>query len=98
MPLVALSAEAIEDLARLSEFLAASDPAAAAGTGPLIVNALRILETHPHIGSAADDNTRDLVISRGRTGYVARYTFDPVADRGVVHTIRHQGEIGLDED
>jgi hypothetical protein len=41
---------------------------------------------------------RELVISRGRTGYVALYTYDKERDRVWIKTIRHQREGGFDED
>jgi hypothetical protein len=41
------------------------------------------------------------VISRGRTGYVALYSFEPGQDTVLILAIRHQREAGfreLDED
>lgn len=96
MASVILSDEAIADLSRLAHFLADSDPAAAAATGPLIIGALRLLETHPRIGTRSE-NGRYLVISRGASGYVAHYVYDPVSDRVVVHAVRHQRESGLED-
>jgi plasmid stabilization system protein ParE len=40
-------------------------------------------------------NLRELVISKGRTGYVALYRYLPEQDRVDVLAIRHQRESGL---
>ena len=86
----------IEDLARLAEFLA-EDKAMAAATGPLILEALGILESHPLIGASVAGPLRQLLISRGRTGYVALYAFDAETDQVVIHAIRHPREAGFEE-
>ncbi|MHB8448710.1 MAG: type II toxin-antitoxin system RelE/ParE family toxin [Rudaea sp.] len=89
---------AIEDLERLVEFLIESDPRAAAHTVELVVGALQILGNHPLIGRRASDVLRELVISRGRSGYVALYRFDAEADVVRILTIRHQREAGYPGD
>ena len=42
-------------------------------------------------------NLRELVISKGRTGYVALYRYLPEQDRVDILAIRHQRESGLVE-
>jgi hypothetical protein len=37
---------------------------------------------------------RELIISRRRSGYLARYEWDDVLDRVMVARIRHQQEVG----
>lgn len=71
-----------------------SDPAAAAKTLDLLMSALGMLREHPLIGRPAEAGLRELVISRGRTGYVALYGYDEPADRVVVYATRHQREAG----
>lgn len=97
MPLI-YSERALGDLDRLVEFLLADDPREAARTVDLIVGALQVLDDHPLIGRRVDDALRELVISRGRSGYVALYRFDAVAGLVFVLTIRHQREAGYPVD
>jgi hypothetical protein len=40
------------------------------------------------------DNFRELIISRGKTGYIALYEYDETADVVLVLAIRHQREAG----
>ncbi len=88
---------ALVDLSRLADFLAADEPAAAAETAALIQQALEILEAHPLIGRPVAGNLRELVISRGRSGYVALYEHDATRDRALIHAIRHQREAGFED-
>jgi plasmid stabilization system protein ParE len=59
-----------------------------------ILSALRVLEAHPLVGRPARDGLRELVIGRGRRGFVALYRFDEVRDLVRVLTLRHQREAG----
>ena len=61
-------------------FLHESDPRAAAETIPLILDGLKVLASYPLIGRPIDVNRRELVIFRGRTGYLAQYGFRLAAD------------------
>ena len=97
MPTVGLSPRALEDLERLAEFLLEEEPTAAAGTAALIMGGLRALADHPLLGRPAAGVLRELVISRGRTGYIALYTFDEQRDLVWVQHIRHQREAGFEE-
>lgn len=86
--------QALVDLERLSDFLLQADPQAAQATATLIFDALEILVQHPEIGRKVHFLQRELVVSRGRTGYLALYRFLPHIDRILVLAIRHQGESG----
>ncbi|HYL91487.1 MAG TPA: type II toxin-antitoxin system RelE/ParE family toxin [Burkholderiales bacterium] len=88
---------ALADLERLTDFLVEHDPRVAGQTASLIFEATAILEKHPMIGRAVENGFRELVISRGRSGYVALYDFDERKDLIVVLSIRHQREIGFPE-
>jgi plasmid stabilization system protein ParE len=94
---VILGPGAGDDLERLATFLLESDPIAAESTAALILDGLRILATHPLIGRSVSPSHRQLAISRGRTGYVALYSYDDRHDRVLVKAIRHQREAGFDE-
>ncbi len=88
------TAQALLDLERLSDFLPEADPQAAKDTAELIFGALEILAQHPEIGRKVRFGQRELVISRGRTGYLALYRYLPHFDRIVVLALRHQRESG----
>ncbi|HSV58901.1 MAG TPA: type II toxin-antitoxin system RelE/ParE family toxin [Variovorax sp.] len=87
-------AHALKDLERLTDFLPASDLAAASETVELIAEAVQILENHPMIGRPAEHGMRELVISRGRSGYLALYSHEGEHDVVLVLAIRHQREAG----
>lgn len=85
---------ALADLEYLTNFLVESDPLAAAETFSLIDEAIGILARHPLIGRSLGGVLRELVISRGKSGYVALYSFEPEADAVLILGIRHQREAG----
>jgi plasmid stabilization system protein ParE len=87
-----LAPEAADDLERLADFLLETAPEDAAGTVDLILDALAILARHPRIGRPMPHGLRELVISRGRTGYLALYSYDASADVALVLAVRHQRE------
>ena len=87
------SSHALTDLERLAEFLVATDPQAAAETGTILIDAIEVLARHPLVGRIVEHGLRELVISRGRSGYVALYRFDAETDRIFVLAIRHQREL-----
>ena len=96
MTRLVVSAKALEDLARLYDFLEQSLPAEAARTAELIADGLEILKDHPAVGRPMGRGLRELVISRGRTGYLALYVHDRDADAVSVLGLRHQREAGYD--
>lgn len=87
-----LSDEASADLERLIDFLATSAPDAAMETVDIILDGLQILASHPLVGRPLGQGLRELVISRGRTGYLALYSYDAQADLALVLAVRHQQE------
>ena len=93
MARVVYSSNALDDLARAFEFLAREDPRAAAGAAAAIRDAVSALERHPLIGRPLDEGLRELVISYGKTGYVALYRFLPRRDEARVLALRHQREL-----
>lgn len=88
------AAQALRDLDRLVDFLLDADPHAAQETVELVFDALQILTRHPEIGRKVHVGQRELVISRGDTGYLALYRYLPRADRMLVLALRHQREVG----
>jgi len=89
------SSRAFNDLDRLTDFLIDTDPVAASETVDLIAEAVSILKRHPQIGRPVEDNLRELVISRGKTGYVALYSYEAEHDAVLILAIRHQRESGF---
>ena len=97
MAQVVLAERARADLDRLFEFLAAEDPRAASEAVAVILDALDVLRRHPLVGRPAEEGLRDLVISRGKSGYVALYDYDEDIDTVLVLALRHQREAGFPE-
>jgi plasmid stabilization system protein ParE len=90
-----LAPRALAELERLTDFLLQADaPATAAGTLPILQSGLRLLGEHPLIGHKVEHDLRELVISRGRTGYVALYDYDAGRDVVIVLALRHRREGG----
>lgn len=89
------STRAFDDLDRLTEFLIGTDPVAASETVELIAEAVAILKHHPMIGRPVEDTIRELVISRGNTGYIALYSYEAEYDTILILAIRHQREAGF---
>ncbi len=87
--------QAAQDLKHLTEFLTETDPHAANETVGVLINGLQILKQHPLVGRTVEQGYRELVISRGRTGYVALYTYDTTRNVTLILAIRHQRESGF---
>ncbi|MEW6165405.1 MAG: type II toxin-antitoxin system RelE/ParE family toxin [Pseudomonadota bacterium] len=78
-----------------TDFLMDADPAAAGETVDLLTEAVAILKRHPLIGRPVEDSLRELVISRGKTGYVALYSQEAEHDTVLILALRHQRESGF---
>ena len=94
---VFLSQAAFDDLLRLEEFLVGSDDPLAGGLLDFILDALNVLTHQPCIGRPVEGGLRELIISRKRSGYLARYEFDQARDLVLVARIRHQPQSGYSE-
>jgi addiction module RelE/StbE family toxin len=88
------SEQALDDLERLTDFLLETDAVAALETVSLIEEAVSILSRHPLVGRPIEQDLRELIISRGRTGYVALYSFEENIDVVLILAVRHQREAG----
>jgi plasmid stabilization system protein ParE len=89
--------EALSDLERLFDFLAEQDPGAAAKAIDHVREAVGALERHPLIGRLVEAGLRELLISYGKSGYVALYDFLEAEDVVLVLALRHQREAGYPE-
>lgn len=95
MAQVVYSALALEHIERAFEFLRDQSPDAAQDAVTAIQSAVDNLAAHPLIGRRIEGEVRELVISYGRTGYVALYRFVVSQDEVRVLAIRHQRELGF---
>ena len=91
---VVYSRRSLEDLERAIGFLVAESPMAAIDAVQAVRSAIEHLAPHPLLGRRVEGEIRELVISYGKTGYLALYRFVAPADEIRVLTIRHQREIG----
>ena len=93
MAQIVYSRRALDDLERAIRFLAAQDPTAATQAASAIREAVEILSGHPLIGRPVARPLRELVISFGKTGYVALYRYVPARGEVRILGIRHQREL-----
>jgi plasmid stabilization system protein ParE len=86
----------LADIERLASFLLVQDQVASIETGDILMEAVAHLARHPLVGRIVEEGLRELVISRGRTGYVALYRFDADRDQVIVLAIKHQRALDID--
>jgi plasmid stabilization system protein ParE len=91
---VIYSERAFSDLERIFDFLADTDPDLGRAAVAAIKEAIGILGSHPLIGRPVESGLHELVISRGKTGYVALYDFLESDEVVLVLALRHQREAG----
>jgi plasmid stabilization system protein ParE len=89
-----LSAAALDDLERLGDFLLEAAPDDALRLHRQILDGLQILEGHPLIGRPVAGELRELVLSQGKSGYLALYRYDAAASVVRILRVRHQREAG----
>lgn len=94
--MIVFAEEALADLERIFEFNFERDPATALDHVTRIRSAVLILADHPEIGRPAERRSplRELIISYGRSGYVALYHYSPLERLVRVVAVRHQREAG----
>lgn len=94
--MIAFAEEALADLERILEFNVLRDPATALEHIGKIRSAVMILDEHPEIGRFCEPGStlRELVISHGKSGYVALYEHSAAEHLIRVVAIRHQREAG----
>lgn len=95
MAKISFSGQALVDLERISDFLSEDGVNAQLVVLELIDEAVSVLARHPLIGRQAEAGLRELVISQGKTGYVALYSFEAAHDTILILAIRHQREAGF---
>jgi toxin ParE1/3/4 len=93
MATVEITQGALADLERLFDFIAAENPQRALEQLLSVRKAFELLADHPLLGRAAEQGRRELILSRGRYGYIAKYRWLPV-DIVLVLAVGHQLEAG----
>ncbi|HTO47399.1 MAG TPA: type II toxin-antitoxin system RelE/ParE family toxin [Burkholderiales bacterium] len=94
--MIVFDVEALDDLERIFEFNLERDPATALEHIGKVRSAVVILDAHPEVGRPVGrgSSLRELIISRGKTGYVALYEYSPVGKLVRIVAVRHQREAG----
>jgi plasmid stabilization system protein ParE len=94
---VQVTAGALADLERLFDFLAEHSPKLARERMISVRRAFELLADHPLLGREAEDGRRELILSRGRFGYIAKYRWVPGENVVLILAVRHQLEAGYKE-
>lgn len=98
MARVEVTERAKGDLERLFDFIAEEDPVRARKRVLSVRRALELLADHPLLGREAEEGRRELILSRGRHGYIAKYRWLPAEDVVLILAVRHQREAGYTEE
>jgi plasmid stabilization system protein ParE len=91
---VVYSRRAFAGLERLADFAHDKSPQVALEGIEVILDGVEILQRHPLIGRLCETPVRELVISYGKTGYVALYSYEVAEDVALSLALRHQREAG----
>jgi plasmid stabilization system protein ParE len=98
MALVQITVRALADLERLFDFLAEHNPKLARERMLSVRRAFELLADHPLLGRQAEDGRRELILSRGRFGYVAKCRWVPAEHVILILAAPHQLEAGYNEE
>jgi plasmid stabilization system protein ParE len=98
MARVEVTTRALADLERLFDFLAEHNPELACERIISVRRAFELLADHPLLGREAEDGRRELILSRGKFGYVAKYRWLADQDTVLILAVRHQLEAGYKGD
>ena len=94
MATVEITQRALADLERLFDFIAAETPHRARAHILSVRKAFELLADHPQLGRSAEEGRRELILSRGRYGYIAKYRWLAAEDIVLILAVRHQLEAG----
>ena len=94
MATVKITQGSLADLERLFDFIAGENPQRARKQILSVRKALELPADHPLLGRSAEEGRRELILSRGRYGYVAKYRWLPAEDIVLILAVRHQLEVG----
>ncbi len=96
MATVVITRRALADLERLFDFIAAQYPQKVREQILSVRKAFELLADHPLLGRAAEKGRRELILSRGRYGYIAKYRWLPAEEIVLILAVRHQLEAGYE--
>lgn len=84
------SQDAQEDIVRLALFLLKVSPASANDLFDVIEDGILILIRHPNVGRlVTESGLCELVISHGKSAYIALYKFDELTQAVLIAAIKH---------
>lgn len=91
--------QASDDIRRLDDFLWEQNDPLAGDLYAYLIKVMRLLELQPGVGRPVGAELRELIIDRGRSGYLARYQYRRESRVVTILRILHQSESGytLDE-
>ena len=92
---VVYPARSLAHIERAFQFPRDENPQAAADAVTAICTAVENLAAHPLIGRRVEAEIRELIISYGKTGYIALYRFVIPQDEVRILALRHQRELGF---
>lgn len=95
---VEVSTRALHALERLFDFAADADAGRALAQLSSVRAAFEIIADHPLLGRPAEDGRRELVLSRGQYGYIAKCRWLPAEDVVLILAVRHQRAAGCTEE
>ncbi len=98
MARVEVTERALKDLERLFDFIAKEEPVRARKQLLSVRRAFELLADHPLLGREAEQGRRELILSRGRYGYIAKDRWVPAEDIVLILAVRHQREAGYPEE
>lgn len=94
MTRIEVAPQVLDDFDRIFDHIAQFDVGSAPERIAEIVEAVQVLARSPMLGRPAKDRKRELVIGRGRKGYVALYRYVAQIDTVFVLAVRAQREAG----
>lgn len=89
-----ISADALTDLDELAQFLLEQGDPRSLDLLDFVEAGLQVLTHQPGIGRPVEAGLRELILSRGKTGYLVKYRYLPNLPAVRVLRIRHQRESG----
>lgn len=94
---VQVAQAAWDDLEALVDFLLAQTDPTASDLMLFVLDGIQVLTHQPGIGRPVEEGLRELILHRGKSGYLVKYRYLPDAQAVRVLRIRHQRQSGYTE-